>query len=495
LKAGVDAAAAESDPQRIYAHLRPRPRGSGVRPDRVFSLREAEVRKGPVVYWMSRDQRVSDNWALLLAQEKAIQLKVPLVVVFCLVPRFLGAAWRQYAFMIRGLREVEEKLEGLGIPFRMLTGSPGEEIPRFLRSLKAGFLISDFDPLRIKRSWQEEVLQEAEVPFLLVDNRNIIPCRVVSQKQEYAAHTLRRKVRRLLGDYLEACPQIRRHPYRLPEEKALKAGSWAAQESTLQVTRDIKLVPDVPSGESAASGVLHRFLQRGIRRYADDRNDPNASVQSGLSPYLHFGQISSLRIAREVLQSDVPMASKEAFLEELVTRRELADNFCYYQPYYEGADGFPEWARKTLEEHRKDRRDPVYPFETFEAGRTHDPLWNAAQREMVMRGNMPGYLRMYWAKKILEWSPSPEEAMSTAVTLNDRYQLDGRDPNGYAGIAWSIGGVHDRPWFERPIFGKIRYMSQGGCRSKFDVDAYIARVRALEASPASEAAPASEAPG
>jgi deoxyribodipyrimidine photo-lyase len=183
------------------------------------------------------------------------------------------------------------------------------------------------------------------------------------------------------------------------------------------------------------------------------------------------------------------MAAKEAFLEELITRRELADNFCYYQPHYDGVEGFPAWARNTLEEHRKDKRDPFYPFEAFEEGNTHDPLWNAAQRETVMHGTMPGYLRMYWAKKILEWSPSPEEAMVTAITLNDRYQLDGRDPNGYAGIAWSIGGVHDRPWFERPIFGKIRYMSQGGCRRKFDVDAYIRRVDASRVPPHPESPP------
>ncbi len=170
---------------------------------------------------------------------------------------------------------------------------------------------------------------------------------------------------------------------------------------------------------------------------------------------------------------------KDAFLEELIIRRELSDNFCFYNPRYDSFDGFPEWARKTLNEHRKDRRPYLYSLEQFETAQTHDKLWNAAQTEMVKRGKMHGYMRMYWAKKILEWTPSPEVAMEVAIHLNNRYELDGRDPNGYAGIAWSIGGVHDRAWNERNIFGKIRYMSYNGCKSKFNIEGYVEHVKSL----------------
>ncbi|MFW5721799.1 MAG: deoxyribodipyrimidine photolyase, partial [Desulfohalobiaceae bacterium] len=190
---------------------------------------------------------------------------------------------------------------------------------------------------------------------------------------------------------------------------------------------------------------------------------------------LHFGQIAAQRVAQEVLSFKTRTAYKEAFLEELIVRRELSDNFCFYNPAHDSVDGFPEWAGKTLDAHRKDPREHVYSLEEFEQARTHDPLWNAAQMEMVTRGKMHGYMRMYWAKKILEWTASPEEAMDVAITLNDRWELDGRDSNGYTGIAWSIGGVHDRAWPERPVFGKIRFMNDRGCRRKFDVDAYIRR--------------------
>jgi deoxyribodipyrimidine photo-lyase len=195
--------------------------------------------------------------------------------------------------------------------------------------------------------------------------------------------------------------------------------------------------------------------------------------QSNLSPYLHFGQISAQRIALEVHKSDVPYRDREAFLEELIVRRELSDNYCLYNSDYDRVSGFPRWARESLQKHGKDRREYLYSTETFEQALTHDALWNAAQKEMVCRGKMHGYMRMYWAKKILEWSASPEMALETAIYLNDRYELDGRDPNGYAGIAWSIGGVHDRAWNERPVFGKVRYMSYNGCRGKFDINAYI----------------------
>ena len=209
-----------------------------------------------------------------------------------------------------------------------------------------------------------------------------------------------------------------------------------------------------------------------VTGYEMDRNDPNNDGQSGLSPYLHFGQISAQRIALEVLKR---MKDAGAFLEELIVRKELSDNFCYYNQHYDDMQGFPAWAKTSLSEHEKDRREYLYTLQELERARTHDDLWNAAQQEMLQTGKMHGYMRMYWAKKILEWTESPVAAQAAAIYLNDRYELDGRDPNGYTGIAWSLGGVHDRAWKERAIFGKVRYMSYNGAKSKFDVKAYISK--------------------
>jgi deoxyribodipyrimidine photo-lyase len=227
----------------------------------------------------------------------------------------------------------------------------------------------------------------------------------------------------------------------------------------------------VKSGPRSALRAMRRFLEKGLGDYSWARNDPSIDGQSGLSPYLHFGQLSAQRLALEVSRS--PLRGRDDFLEQLVVRRELSDNYCLYNPHYDSFEGIPAWARKTLDKHRADIREYVYARDDLEFARTHDPLWNAAQAGLLKLGTMHGYLRMYWAKKILEWSASPEEAYETAVVLNDRYELDGRDPNGYAGIAWSIGGAHDRPWAERPVFGMVRYMSFNGCKSKFNIRRYI----------------------
>ena len=235
----------------------------------------------------------------------------------------------------------------------------------------------------------------------------------------------------------------------------------------------------ITPGEKASLRVLKGFIEKKLGSYETGRNDPSADGQSDLSPYLHFGQISAQRIAIEVSKTNAAKKSREAFLEELVVRRELSDNYCYYNRNYDNVEGFPEWAKKTLHAHRNDKREYLYVRAQFENGETHDDLWNAAQMEMVKRGKMHGYMRMYWAKKILEWTGSPEQAMEVAVYLNDKYELDGRDPNGYTGIAWSIGGVHDRAWNERPVFGKIRYMSYNGCKSKFDIKKYIHTVQSI----------------
>jgi deoxyribodipyrimidine photo-lyase len=441
---------------------------------RIRVLKEGASGTGPVVYWMSRDQRVADNWALLFAQELALERKVPLAVVFCLVRGFLEATIRHYGFMLKGLREVEARLCGLGIPFFLVSGEPGCEVPRFLREHEVRSLVTDFDPLRLKREWKGRVADRVGLPIYEIDGRNIVPCWIASAKQEFGAYTLRPKIRRALPDFLTEFPTLRRHP--IPWKGSVPQTDWTRIEGSLQVDRAVPEVEWLKPGEGAAREVLHQFLHARLSLYPEQRNDPTKDGVSHLSPYLHFGQISAQRVALEVRKQErVKAEAREAFLEELIVRRELSDNFCFYNPDYDRFYGFPAWAQKTLNEHRRDRREYVYSAKEFEEGRTHDDLWNAAQFEMVRTGKMHGYMRMYWAKKIVEWTESPEEALRTAIHLNDRYELDGRDANGYVGIAWAVGGVHDRAWGERPIFGKIRFMSAGGCRSKFNVKAYMER--------------------
>ncbi|HBA54194.1 MAG TPA: deoxyribodipyrimidine photolyase [Syntrophorhabdus aromaticivorans] len=442
-----------------------------VNPDRIRPLKEGVPGPGSVVYWMSRDQRVADNWALLHARHVALSQGVPLAVVFCLVPEFLNGTIRQYRFMLEGLKGVEEDLGELGIAFFLISGYPEEEIPKFCHQHGIGALITDFDPLRLKRTWKMAITDRVNIPIHEVDAHNIIPCWIASSRQEYGAYTIRPKIKRLLPAFLEDFPAMEKHA--IPWLGMPRRTDWEGVEGALTTDRTVPAVAWLSPGAEAAKDSLSRFIEGRLEAYSRDRNDPNKVGQSNLSPYLHFGQLSAQRVALEVLRAAVTEESRAAFLDELIVRRELSDNFCFYTPHYDSFEGFPDWAKKTLTEHRKDRRSYIYPRDALEAAETHDDLWNAAQTEMVKKGKMHGYMRMYWAKKLLEWTKSPEDAMKIAIYLNDRYELDGRDPNGYAGIAWSIGGVHDRAWSERNVFGKVRYMSYNGLKSKFNASAYI----------------------
>jgi deoxyribodipyrimidine photo-lyase len=343
-------------------------------------------------------------------------------------------------------------------------------LPTYLAKHQVGGVVTDFSPLRLPRAWREQIAKNIKIPLYEVDAHNIVPCWIASPKQEYGAYTLRPKITKLLPHFLEAFPLLPS----FPEKNGVGHApvDWEEVVKSLKVDRAVLEVTSFVPGERAAHECLKTFIHTALQAYDEARNDPNCSGQSGLSPYLHFGQISAQRVALEInkLPSSV---STQAFLEELIVRRELADNFCYYNPKYDTVEGFPEWAKKNLEAHKADPREYMYTETQFEQAHTHDELWNAAQRQLVTTGKMHGYMRMYWAKKILEWTPDAATAMRYAIYLNDRYELDGRDPNGYAGIAWSIGGVHDRAWFTRPVFGTIRYMNARGAAGKFDVAEYI----------------------
>ena len=445
-------------------------------PKRSRLLKSGEEKSGPVIYWMSRDQRAKDNWALIASQEVAMKRKQQLIVVFCIVDNFLEASARLYLFMIRGLKEVEEELERLNIPFVLLAGNPGKKIPEFIKESDAGVLYTDFDPLKIKREWKDEVGKKINIPFYEIDAHNIVPCFQASAKEEYGAYTFRPKIQQSLTEYLDEFPQLKK--MRIVGLQSIK-NNWEEIVRKLKIDKSICEVDWITPGEEAAETALEKFLFKKIKSYSLDRNDPVKDAQSNLSPYIHFGQLSAQRIVLEAEKIELPVNDKESFLEELIVRRELADNFCYYNINYDSFEGFQPWAKKTLNDHKKDKREFVYSLKEFENASTHEDLWNAAQRQLTNTGKMHGYMRMYWAKKILEWSESPEEALRIAIYLNDKYELDGRDPNGYTGCAWAIGGVHDRAWSEREVFGKIRYMNRSGCKRKFDIEAYIEKYKGI----------------
>jgi len=434
-------------------------------------LWDGDIGKGPVLYWMSREQRAHDNWGLLLAQQKGLELKRPVVVFFCLTMDYPGANRRHYGFLLRGLVQVQRDLSAYNIPLHLLEGDPVKTLPAFMEIISPALLISDFDPLRIKLQWRNESLQHSEIPWYEVDGHNIVPCWQASPKREYGAYTLRPKLKKLLPRFLTDFPLLLHHPHPISELPVTPINPEQLLVGIKETT--VNEVDWIIPGTHAAKAMLTEFLLHRLEHYAVNRNNPCVNGQSNLSPYFHFGQLSPQRAAWEVSRSPIPPENKEPFLEELIVRRELSDNFCYYTPDYDRITAFPDWAIKTLEEHRQDTRPYLADRDDLERAVGPDLLWNGCQRQLREHGKLHGYLRMYWAKKILEWSASPEEALTNAIYLNDRYALDGRDPNGYAGIAWSIGGVHDRPWFDRPIFGKIRYMNQNGCRRKFNVDRFL----------------------
>lgn len=459
-----------------------------------------------VLYWMSRDQRVQDNWALIYAQKLALAEKLLLHVCFCLVPRYMDAAYRQYAFMLKGLREVAKEIcayrqiffcldsinrasgnykqecKGLDIQFHLLPGEPGQNLPTFVKEWNFGAIVTDFNPLRISRQWNETVkkMLPSDRPFIQVDAHNVVPCWEASGKLEYGARTIRGKITKLLPEFLTEIPPVDTHPH--TASHTTKPIHWEKVLSSLEVDRSVGEVDWAQPGTYGGMAMLESFIDHRLRMFATHRNNPNADAVSNVSPWIHTGQLSAQRVVMQFKREKSFSESVASFTEELVVRRELADNFCFYNPNYDNISGAYEWAKKTLQDHAKDRRTYVYTKEQLENGKTHKQLWNAAQRQLVLEGKMHGFLRMYWAKKILEWTASPEEALSIALYFNDHYSLDGCDPNGFVGCMWSICGIHDQGWAERPVFGKIRYMNYAGCKRKFDVAQFEKKYAATETS-------------
>jgi len=424
-----------------------------------------------VVYWMQRAQRGRDNPALDLAVDAANLFRKPAVVFFAPVPYYPNANLRHYRFLEQGIPDLAADLEKRRIGF-VLRRFPEHSLLRFCELVKPALVVGDENPMREPENWRRIAAKKLSVPLWTVDADVIVPSKLL-EKAQYAAHTIRPRLNALLPKFL-----VR------PRNPAAQT-SWKQPHDVTSLALDTDITDGWPldrrvapvtewrGGALEAARLLKEFVAKKLVGYGTLRNKPESHHTSRLSPYLHFGHISPVAVALAIQNADAPNADKEAFLNQLTVWRELAVNLVRFNPDYDNFECGEPWAHRTLAQHASDPRSVVYSQDQLERAETHDQLWNAAQMQMVRTGWMHNYLRMYWAKKILEWTPSPAEAFRVAVQLNDRYELDGRDPNGYAGIAWAIVGKFDRPWFERPIFGLIRYMSGESTGKKFDSKKYI----------------------
>ena len=435
-----------------------------------------------VLYWMQEAQRARGNAALEMAIRGANRYGLPVVVCFGLMDGYPEANARHYAFMLDGLSDCAKELETRGIAFVIRHGMPVDVALSL--SQNAAAVICDRSYMPAQREWRRMLAEAATCPVVQVETEVVVPVDVASDKSEYAARTIRPRIHRVWDEYLvpldETEPEIRADALTLESDFDLTDPSGVL--AALDLDRTVKPVKRFRGGRVAALEMLNRFLDDVLDGYAKGRNEPSAAQTSFLSPYLHFGHISPVEMALAARDSGIGATEdRGSFIEELVVRRELAMNYANFAPGFETYDALPDWAKKTLSEHAGDEREYVYTSDVLEACKTHDTHWNDAMREMVHTGFMHNYMRMYWAKKILEWSATPEDAFNTTLALNNKYFLDGRDPNSYANVAWCFG-LHDRAWTERPVFGKIRYMSANGLNRKFDMAAYRAFVdRAVDA--------------
>jgi deoxyribodipyrimidine photo-lyase len=436
-----------------------------------------------VVYWMQRAQRALDNPALDLAVDLANALGLPVVVFFGVVP-YPNANLRHYAFMQQGFPDTARRLAERNISF-VLRRHPHSDLAHFCEEVHAALLVGDENPIREAAHWREVLAKKIRIPYFTVDADVIVPSKLLL-KSQYAARTIRPRLKALFDDYLVPCRNPRAHI--AADGRVL--GALESLDPAADVTagwetldRSVAPVSNSTGGTGEALRLLQDFVANRLAEYPVLQGAPERDGSSRMSPYLHFGHISPVTIALAVRASGVPKETKQKYLDELITWRELAINFVHFNPLYDSIECAEPWAHRSLAAHAADPRPVLYTRAQLEQGDTHDELWNAAQLQMLHLGWMHNYMRMYWAKKILEWSPSPQSAYQTAVYLNDKYFLDGRDPNGYAGVAWSIAGKFDRPWFDRPIFGVIRYMSGTAAAKKFDAAKYIRSMYSIASRP------------
>ncbi len=448
--------------------------------ERVVKLNDKPINTNAryVLYWMQMFKRVSHNHALIWAIRKANELKLPLVVYEGLKYYYPWASDRLHTFILEGVEEKREAFDKMGIRYVFYLQkdkkSPKNTVAQLAKD--AALIVTDDFPCFIIPGHNRRISERAEIPVHAVDSNGIIPMSKFD-KEEYAAYTIRPKIKKLLDNYLKPLPEekIEKESPRLkvdcPETK-VTAENIAKLVAECDIDHSVKPSGHYHGGTANGRKRLKKFVKDILPDYETARNKPDRDGSSRLSSYLHFGFLSPLEVALAVKDSDAPEASKDAYLEELIVRRELSYNLTLHNEKYDSLEALPAWVQKTMREHAKDERPFVYSLEELEAGETHDELWNACQREMVETGEMHNYVRMLWGKNVIAWSRTYEEAFEALVHLNNKYCLDGRNPNSYTGILWCFG-KHDRPWMERPVFGQMRYMTSGSTGKKFDSKKYI----------------------
>lgn len=422
-----------------------------------------------VLYWAQSARRMRSNLALDYAIAKANEARLPVVVYEALRPDYRGANDRIHSFVLEGVLRNRRDAEERGIRYQFYLPE-ARDARRTVAKLahRARLVVTDDYPTFIIRAQTSRFVSRSPVAVRLVDTNGIVPMRAYD-KELYSARILRDRAHRMFPDFWVGGADLAEplvsayrgdlgfHGYDGAEPRAAAA--------RCAVDHSIAPVPSRFGGREAGLARLEAFVADGLEGYAEGRNRSMRHT-SGLSPYLHFGFVSIQEVAERVLLSDAPAADIDAFLEEAIIRRELSFNLCFHRADHESLSALPEWAKRTLDTHRRDRRSPQYTPAELEAAATGDEVWNLAQRQLLASGTMHGYLRMLWGKKLIEWCDTPEEAHAIMVDLHERYALDGRDPNTHAGILWCFG-KHDRPWApERPIFGLIRYMSSASTAKK-----------------------------
>ena len=422
------------------------------------------MKQATVLYWASRALRIHENQAFYQAQQIALTQNSQLIVLFNVYPSFPHANLRNMDFLLKGLAEMSEKCEKLNIPLYFRVGNIIDHLECLNQTFDIRHIITETHVLRPMLAVQALVSDWAYVNtihFTKMNTACVVPVQEASPKLEFAARTFRPKILKQYKNHLHNDLTLVQHPQLLRLDDRFKFSDIEAfyASNPLPVLTRSKLVP----GEDAAIEQLNNFIQHGLDNY-DRRNEIAAKGQSYLSAYLHYGMLSPVKMIRDVLHTQHPNA--DLFIEEAMVRRELAENYCFYNQNYDKLEGAWPWAIATLKRHEQDVRPYLYTLESLEKAQTHDDLWNHCQRQIVDEAYLHSYLRMYWAKMVLLWTKNASEAIDILVYLNDTYMLDGRDPNGYTGILWSVAGVHDRPWFDRPVFGLIRTMGKAGSTKK-----------------------------
>lgn len=437
---------------------------------RIHILNDFDIVKGNyVLYWMHASQRVRYNHSLTYSCGLANRLNLPLLVFFGFTADYPEVNRRNMMFMLEGLSETSRELEKRNIKMIIWMIHPYEGAVNL--SDVAAAIVTDFGYLKTQEEWIFRFAREVKKKLIAVESNVIVPVRSASSKEEYSAASFRPKMMKMINLYLNRVSDVMVKNSSL--DFRVRGIDLSSPESVInEIKKDSCLISSdcVKGGTSNAVRLLNSFIRRKLDGYSKKRNDPSLDCSSYMSPYLHFGQISPVFIAQRILVTSSP--GRDDYLEELIIRRELSFNFVYYNKDYDSTASLPSWALESLLKHESDPREYLYSRIELERADTHDVYWNAAQNELVTTGKIHNYMRMYWGKKIIQWTEGPDTAFEYMIYLNNKYSLDGNDPNSYAGIAWCLG-KHDRPWKEIPIFGKVRYMNDKGLERKFVMDGYL----------------------